>query len=57
MTYRNLLSQNVPAFRTRLVKRADVFDALPPDTATVGRRERARQLLDRYHSVKLRYGI
>jgi hypothetical protein len=57
LTYRNLLSQNTAAIRTRLVKRADVLDALPPDTAMVGRDERARQLLDRYHSVKLRYGI
>ena len=51
------MSQNPATFRTQLVKRADVLDALPPDTAMVGRDERARQLLDRYHSVKLRYGI
>lgn len=57
LTYRNLMSQNAARFRTRLVKRADLLSALPPDTARVTGEERARQLLDRYHSVKLRYGI
>lgn len=57
LTYRNLLSQNPAALRTRLVKRAELQEALPPDTATVTGDERVRQLHDRYHSVKLRYGI
>lgn len=57
LTYRNLGSQHPATFRTQLVNRADVLDTLPPDTAMVGRDERARQLLDRYRSVKLRYGI
>ncbi|CAN5652543.1 hypothetical protein BH09ACT8_BH09ACT8_66770 [soil metagenome] len=57
LTYRNLLGQNPANFRTRVVRRTDVIDALPPDTVMVGEGERSRQLLDRYHGVKKRYGI
>ena len=55
--YRNLMSQNSAPFRTSLVKRADVLAALPQDTAMVTREERAAHLQDRYHSIKLRFGI
>jgi len=55
--YRNLMSQNPAAFRTQLVKRAGVLSHLPADTARVTREERAAQLLDRYRSIKLRFGI
>ena len=55
--YRNLLSQNPATFRSRLVKRADVLAALPAKTAMVKREERVQQLQDRYHSIKLRFGI
>jgi hypothetical protein len=55
--YRNLMSQNPATFRSRLVKRADVRAALPAGTAMVTREERVRQLQDRYHSIKLRFGI
>jgi hypothetical protein len=57
LTYRNLMSQNPASFRTRLVKRADLLDELPKDTAMVTREERVRQLQDRYHSIKLRFSI
>ena len=57
LTYRNLMSQHRASFRTRLVKRADVLEALPPGTAMVSRDERVKQLADRCHSVKLRYGL
>lgn len=57
LTYRNLLSQNPAEFRTRLVKRAALIDALPKDTATVSPEERVQQLQDRYHSIKLRFGL
>ena len=30
---------------------------LPPGTAMVSTDERVKQLADRYHSIKLRYGI
>jgi hypothetical protein len=57
LTYRNLMSQNRARFRTRLVKRSGLLDALPSDTAMVSEGERVKQMLDRYHSIKLRYGI
>ena len=49
--------RNPATFRTRLVKRADVLNALPADTARTTPAERAAQLQDRYHSIKLRFGI
>ena len=55
--YRNLMSQNPATFRTKLVKRADVLSQLPKDTAMVTPEERVRQLQDRYHSIKLRFGL
>ena len=55
--YRNLMSQNPATFRTRLVTRADLPAALPAQTAMVTPAERRQQLLDRYHSIKLRFGI
>jgi hypothetical protein len=57
LTYRNLMSQNPATFRTKLVKRADLAAHLPPDTAMVTPEERVQQLRDRYHSIKLRFGI
>lgn len=57
LTYRNLMSQNPATFRTKLVKRAELSSALPEDTAMVTKEERVRQLQDRYHSIKLRFGI
>jgi hypothetical protein len=57
LTYRNLLSRNAATFRTQLVRHSEIRDILPPDTCEVDATERAQQLLDRYRSVKLRYGI
>ena len=57
LTYRNLLSQNPASFRTKLVKRGDLREHLPPGTAMVSAEERARMLLERYHAIKLRFGI
>lgn len=57
LTYRNLLSRNTATFRTRLVKHAEIRDILPPDTVGVDAGARAQQLLNRYRSIKLRYGI
>jgi hypothetical protein len=57
LTYRNLMSQNPASFRTRLVKRAEVLDALPGETALVTPEQRVVGLQDRYHSIKLRFGI
>ena len=55
--YRNLLSQNPATFRSKLVKRAEVLQHLPADTAMTTPAERVQQLQDRYHSIKLRFGI
>lgn len=57
LTYRNLASRHAAVFRTRLVPRADLLDALPSGTAMVAPEQRTAQLRDRYRSVKLRYGI
>ncbi len=55
--YRNLMSQNPATFRSKLVKRADLLSALPAGTAMVSQAERVQQLQDRYHAIKLRFGI
>lgn len=57
LAYRNLMSQNPAGFRTRLIKRSELADALPADTAMITPGERRQAMLDRYRSVKLRYGI
>lgn len=57
LTYRNLLTQNPAMFRTRLVRHEDLRNHLPADTATVTPEERAAMLLERYHAIKLRYGM
>lgn len=57
LTYRNLMSQNAAAFRTRLVKRAELAEALPTDTARITPEQRVQDLLDRYHAIKLRFGL
>jgi hypothetical protein len=56
LTYRNLMRQNPASFRTRLVKRAELLAQLPGDTAMITSEDRVRQLQDRYHSIKLRFG-
>jgi hypothetical protein len=57
LTYRNLLSQNVTPFWTKLVKRADLADALPADSAKVTPEERVAQLKARFNGVRQRYGL
>jgi hypothetical protein len=57
LTYRNLLSQNPAAFRTRLVKRDALLSALPADTPMVTPTQRETERLRRYRSIKRRYGI
>ena len=57
LTYRNLLSQNPAAFRTRLVKRDALPSALPADTPLVTPAQREAERLRRYRSIKRRYGI
>lgn len=57
LTYRNLMSRNPATFRTKLVNRAEVLDHLPSGTAMVTPAERAQMLLERYRSIKLRFGL
>ena len=57
LTYRNLMSQNAATFRTRLVKRADLMNALPEGTAMVTPQERIAEMHRRYASVKRRFGM
>jgi hypothetical protein len=57
LTYRNLMSQNAAAFRTRLVKRADLFGYLPNDTTMVTPTQRSEMLRERYRAIKRRFGI
>ena len=57
LTYRNLMSRHPATFRTHLVKRPELIDALPLDTVTVTPEQRGVQLLQRFRSIKLRYGI
>ena len=55
MTFRCILSDKATPIRTRVVARADLASALPPDTATVTREERIAQLWARFHGIRRRY--
>jgi hypothetical protein len=57
LTYRNLMSEAHTAFRTQVVKRAHLAEALPADTATASPEQRVRQLRERFDGVRLRYGL
>ncbi len=56
LTYRHMLDGAPAELRTRLVKRADLPDALPPDTATVTAAERTAQMWERFNGIRRRYG-
>ncbi len=56
LTYRHMLDGEPVPLRTRLVKRAELADALPPDTATVTPQQRAEQMWQRFTGgVRRRY--
>jgi hypothetical protein len=55
VTYRNMMSDAVTTFRTELVKRADLEQALPADTARVTPEDRVRQLHERFNGIRQRY--
>jgi hypothetical protein len=55
--YRNLMSQNPATFRTKLVKRTELMDHLPADTAMMSPAKRSVELLTRYRAIKRRFGI
>jgi hypothetical protein len=57
LTYRNLLTDAATAIRTRLIKRADLAQALPEDTSKVTPEERTLQMQARFDSIRRRFGI
>jgi hypothetical protein len=56
LTYRNMLSEAQSVFRTQVVKRSQLAQALPHDTAKVSAEQRVRQLRERFDGIRLRYG-
>lgn len=56
LTYRSLLSQAATTFNTRLVKRSQLVEALPVQTARVTPAERVAQLHARFDGIRRRYG-
>jgi hypothetical protein len=57
LTYRNLMNENSADFRTQLVKRAQLEQALPADSARVTADERARLLHARFNGIRQRYSL
>lgn len=57
ITYRELLSPGKATLSTRLVKRAELDEALPADTAKVTPEERRAQMLARFYGVLRRYPL
>jgi hypothetical protein len=57
MTYRNLMTDAQTLIRTRLVKRAQLTEALPADTAKTSSDERVVQLKARFDGIRQRYSF
>ncbi|MBY0286825.1 MAG: DUF1214 domain-containing protein [Mycobacteriaceae bacterium] len=57
ITYRHMLEGQPAELRTRVVKRDDLPDALPPDTATVSAAERVAQMWARFNGIRQRYDL
>ena len=57
LTYRHMLDGHPVPLTTRLVNRADLADALPPDTATVTAQERSEQMWQRFNGIRRRYRL
>lgn len=55
VTYRHMLDGQPVALHTRLVKRAELAAALPPDTATVTAQDRTAQLWARFNGIRRRH--
>lgn len=56
LTYRHMLEGRPAVLGTRLVKRAELADALPPESATVTPAERVAQMWERFNGIRQRYG-
>jgi hypothetical protein len=57
LTYRHMLDGHPVEVRTRVVKRAELSDALPEGTATVTERQRMAQMHARFAGITRRYGM
>jgi hypothetical protein len=57
LTYRAFLSNAAPTFRTRLVARSELAQALPADSAMVTAEQRAAQLHERFEGIQQRYAM
>jgi hypothetical protein len=55
LTYRHMLEGEPATLRTRLVKRTDLADALPPGTATVTPADRIAQMWARFRGIRQRH--
>ncbi len=55
VTYRHMLEGEPAELRTRVVKRAELADALPADTATVTKEDRVAQMWARFNGIRRRY--
>jgi hypothetical protein len=55
LTYRNLMSDASTTFRTQLVKRNALAEALPKDSARISKEERSAQLHARFDGIRRRY--
>jgi hypothetical protein len=52
---RNMLTDHITVFNTRVVKHADLDQVMPADSARVTAEERAEMLRERFHSITRRY--
>jgi hypothetical protein len=57
LTYRNLMSDASTTFRTQLVKRTALAEALPKDSARISKEQRIALLHARFDGIRRRYGI
>lgn len=54
---RNLLTDRITEFRTRVVKRSQLASALPGDSAKVSPEQRVLLLRERFHAILRRYQL
>ncbi|HWW21890.1 MAG TPA: hypothetical protein VNZ06_13910 [Steroidobacteraceae bacterium] len=57
LTYRNLMSQAQTPFRTELVKRSRLVDALPADSVKTSPEDRRCQMHLRFDAIRQRYSL
>ncbi|HEY3653417.1 MAG TPA: DUF1214 domain-containing protein [Steroidobacteraceae bacterium] len=57
ISFRNVLTRNVPELTTKLVKTAALSGLMPPASKTVTSEERIRLLRERFHAIKRRYPV